>query len=87
MEYRRCSLVLVRYKPAAYSAVGPADAAVAVALAVAAGSVAWLVVAGPILVAALLVVAQSLGSLLPPSAGFPLLGYGMFARYARAIRA
>lgn len=50
MEYRRCSLVLVRYKPAAYFAehdsAAPVDVA-AVALAVAAGSVAWLVVAVP----------------------------------------
>ena len=50
MEYRRCSLVLVRYKPAAYSAeqdFAALDAA-AVALAVAADSAAWHVVAVPI---------------------------------------
>jgi len=47
MEYRRCSLVLVRYKPAAYSAAVLAVAVAAVELAVAAGSAAWLVVADP----------------------------------------
>ena len=47
MEYRRCSLVLVRYKPAAYSAAVPVVAVAAVALAVAAGSAALLVVAVP----------------------------------------
>ena len=49
MEYRRCSLVLVRYKLAACSAAELVVAVVAaVALAVSAGSAAWLVVAGPI---------------------------------------
>lgn len=49
MEYRRCSLVLVRYKPAACSAEQDFAAldAVVVALAVAAGSAAWLVADGP----------------------------------------
>ena len=47
MEYRRCSLVLVRYKPAAYSAAVLVVAVAVAALAVAAGSAAWLAVAVP----------------------------------------
>lgn len=54
MEYRRCSLVLVHYKRAAHSAERDSDLPDAdlVAgygtLAIAAGSAAWIVVAGPI---------------------------------------
>ena len=62
MEYRRCSLVLARYKLAACSAVALAGAVVAVALDVAAGSAALLVAAGPILVVASLVVVKFLDS-------------------------
>ncbi len=49
MEYRRCSLVLVRYKPAACSAEQDFAAldAVAAALAVAADSAELPVAAGP----------------------------------------
>lgn len=64
-----------------------AGAVAAVALAVAAGSVAWLVVAGPILVAALLVAVKFLDSWLLPSAGFPSPSCDMSARYALAIPA
>ena len=71
---------------AACSAVVLAGAVAVVALAVAAGSAAWLVVAGPTLVAALLVVVKFLDSSHPPIAGFPSPSCGRFARYARAIQ-
>ena len=72
---------------AACSAVVLAGAVAVVALAVAADSAAWLVVAGPIPVVALLVVVRFLDSSHPPSADFPSLSCDMFARYARAIPA
>ena len=59
-----------------------AAACFAAALDVAAGSVAWPVVAVPIRYSARLLDSSRL-----PSAGFPLLGYGMFARCARVIQA
>jgi len=82
MEYRRCSLVLVRYKPAAYFAAVLAVSVAAVALAVAAGSAAWLVVAVPIRRSE-----RFLDSSHPPSVGFPSQGCDKPARYARAIPA
>ena len=60
-----------------------AAACFAEALAVAAGSAALLAVAGPILVAALLIAVKFLDSSRPPIAGFPLPGCDKPARCAR----
>lgn len=67
---------------AAHVVAEPAGAAAVVALAVVAGSAAWLVAADPSRRSA-----PFLDSLRPPGEGFPSPSCDMFARYARAIPA